>query len=99
MTQYSIGCCFFINEQKELVGVLSDGDIRRLLLNDMEKYISINDINTDFYYETDMNKLVSDIILIKKKKFIPILSNDKRMICIINILILYYSKLKYKYNI
>jgi arabinose-5-phosphate isomerase len=84
MTQYSIGCCFFINEQKELVGVLSDGDIRRLLLNDMEKkYISINDINTDFYYETDMNKLVSDITLIKKKKFIPILSNDMRMIGII----------------
>ena len=84
MTQYSIGCCFFINEQKELVGVLSDGDIRRLLLNDMEKkYISINDINTDFYYETDMNKLVSDITLIKRKKFIPILSNDMRMIGII----------------
>jgi arabinose-5-phosphate isomerase len=84
MTQYSIGFCFFINEQKELVGVLSDGDIRRLLLNDMErKYISINDINTDFYYETDMNKLVSDITLIKRKKFIPILSNDMRMIGII----------------
>ena len=84
MTLYSIGCCFFINEQKELVGVLSDGDIRRLLLNDMEKkYISINDINTDFYYETDMNKLVSDITLIKRKKFIPILSNDMRMIGII----------------
>jgi len=84
MTQYSIGCCFFINEQKELVGVLSDGDIRRLLLNDMEKkYIYINDINTDFYYETDMNKLVSDITLIKRKKFIPILSNDMRMIGII----------------
>ena len=32
-----------------------------------EKYISINDINTDFYYETDMNKLVSDITLIKGK--------------------------------
>ena len=84
MTQYSIGCCFFINEQKELVGVLSDGDIRRLLLNDMgKKYISINDINTDFNYETDMNKLVSDITLIKKKKFIPILSNDMRLIGII----------------
>ena len=84
MTLYSIGCCFFINEQKELVGVLSDGDIRRLLLNDMEKkYIYINDINTDFYYETDMNKLVSDITLIKRKKFIPILSNDMRMIGII----------------
>ena len=84
MTRYSIGCCFFINEQKELVGVLSDGDIRRLLLNDMEKkYIYINDINTDFYYETDMNKLVSDITLIKRKKFIPILSNDMRIIGII----------------
>ena len=31
MTKYSVGCCFFMNNNN-LVGVLTDGDIRRLLI-------------------------------------------------------------------
>ena len=78
MTKYSIGCCFFINEQNNLIGLLSDGDIRRLLCtnNDMI-FISENEINKKFHYERDLNKMISNIDKINKYKFIPILENNK----------------------
>lgn len=82
MTKYSIGCCFFINQEHELIGLLSDGDIRRLLCFDknFDRNVDIikkENINTHFYYETDKNKMLCDIKNIKKYKFIPILDNTK----------------------
>ena len=75
MTQYKIGCCFFVNNQQELLGILTDGDIRRLLLKTPDlKEISINELNTNFYYETDIHKFVK---ICKKIGFIPILNNKK----------------------
>ena len=75
MTQYKIGCCFFVNNQQELLGILTDGDIRRLLLKTPNlKEISINELNTNFYYETDIHKFVK---ICKKIGFIPILNNKK----------------------
>ena len=32
MTKYKIGCCFFVNNENKLIGILTDGDIRRLIL-------------------------------------------------------------------
>jgi arabinose-5-phosphate isomerase len=78
MTKYSIGCCFFINQNNELIGLLSDGDIRRLLCFDRNlDIIKKENINTKFYYETDRNKMLYDVKNIKKYKFIPILENNK----------------------
>ena len=75
MTKYKIGCCFFINKQKELLGILTDGDIRRLLLKTPDlKEITINEINTHFYYETDTHKFIKDL---KHYNYIPILSDLK----------------------
>jgi YrbI family 3-deoxy-D-manno-octulosonate 8-phosphate phosphatase len=84
MTKYSIGCCFFINNKK-LLGLMTDGDIRRMLLNnDTKKYITIDDININYYYETDINKNIYMVQKINRYKFIPIIENEI-MIGIINI--------------
>jgi arabinose-5-phosphate isomerase len=78
MTKYSIGCCFFVNDNDELIGLLSDGDIRRLLCFDRNlDIIKKGNINTVYYYETDKNKMLCDVKNIKKYKFIPILENAK----------------------
>ena len=37
ITRYKIGCCFFINDEDRLFGMLTDGDIRRILLKDIKK--------------------------------------------------------------
>ena len=36
MTEFSHGTCIFINELKHVVGILTDGDLRRLLLTKQE---------------------------------------------------------------
>jgi arabinose-5-phosphate isomerase len=83
MTKYKIGCCFFTNEENELIGILTDGDIRRLILNnDNIKEIKIDDINTNFYYETDLDKFISNcekynyISILKEKKIIGIIIHN-----------------------
>lgn len=81
MTQYKIGCCFFVDENDILIGLLTDGDIRRKLLEDRNiKYIRLEDINIDFYYENDKNKLLKECTL---KKNIPFLI-QKKIIGILN---------------
>ena len=76
MTKYSIGCCFFIKDNK-LYGILTDGDIRRLLLNDDIKEISIEDINQNYNYEYDENKLIKYIKDVKRIKFFPVIIDQK----------------------
>ena len=62
--------------RNNLIGIFLDGDIRRLFLKDKEiNHITIDDINKNFCYESDQNKLVST--LNKKLKFIPILEEKK----------------------
>jgi arabinose-5-phosphate isomerase len=81
MTKYKIGCCFFVNENNELIGILTDGDVRRLLINDENiKEIRFNYVNNNFYYEENINKYIKDC---KHTNYIPLL-NDKKIIGIIN---------------
>jgi len=81
MTRYKVGCCFFMNKNNELLGILTDGDIRRLLINDEnKKFININDINKKYYYETDIEKYLYEC---KKINYIPII-NENKLIGIIN---------------
>jgi arabinose-5-phosphate isomerase len=75
MTKFKIGCCFFVNNLNELIGILTDGDIRRILLNnENKKIININDINKNYYYENDLDKFINECT---KKNYIPILINNK----------------------
>jgi len=72
MTKYKMGFCAFVDSSDNLFGIFLDGDIRRLFLKNKEiNHITIDDINKNFCYESDQNKLVST--LNKKLKFIPIL--------------------------
>ena len=62
MTQFKIGCCFFIksDEDQQLIGILTDGDIRRGLLENNKKSVS-DYINYQYQFETDINKFISDL--------------------------------------
>jgi arabinose-5-phosphate isomerase len=78
MTKFSIGTCFFIGPNKKIIGILTDGDIRRLLINDPNlKTIEINDLNKIFSYETSLEKHVCDINDLNRMKFIPIIENEQ----------------------
>ena len=82
MTEYKIGCCFFINKNQELLGILTDGDVRRLLIKDINlNLITIDNINTDYYYETDLDKFISKC---RGNIYIPILDNNKLLDIFIN---------------
>lgn len=81
MTKYLIGYCFLIDKNENLLGILTDGDIRRLLLQyPKKKEINLDDINKNYYFETDINKY---IVSCKKYCYIPILK-DNKIIGIIN---------------
>ena len=76
MTKYKIGCCFFINNENELLGLLTDGDIRRLLVkNDKLNKITINDITKNYHYENDLDKMIYEIQ--NNHNFIPVICNKK----------------------
>ena len=77
MTKHSIGCCFFTDNNNKLLGLMTDGDIRRILVkNSNTTHITINNINTDYYYETDINKKIYMIQKLNRYKFIPIIENN-----------------------
>lgn len=75
MTQKGIGCCIFVNKNDNMLGILTDGDIRRLLIKNSDlKTIKLENINTKHIYETNENKFVFQAINIK---FLPVIKNDK----------------------
>lgn len=84
MTKYQIGCCFFVNKDDNLIGILTDGDIRRLLLKDensISRGVTINSINKNYKYESDSEKYIKDILykcylpIIQKNILIGVISN------------------------
>lgn len=81
MTTLNCGICIFVNNNDRLLGILLDGDIRRFILekNDI-KFITLNEINTNYIFETNINKCIS--LIDKKLKYVPILNNneDKKII-------------------
>jgi perosamine synthetase len=77
-----LGTLFVVNENGELVGVITDGDIRRAILNDVNLANSVFEImNVNFIsmpVESD-----SALILEKlddKVKVIPLIDNKKRLV-------------------
>ena len=75
MTKYNTGCCFFVNNNNKLLGLITDGDIRRLLIQ-TTKSININNINKNYYYETNLLLYYDNIINKKHYKYIPILNDN-----------------------
>jgi arabinose-5-phosphate isomerase len=82
MTTYKKGCCFFVDEKNILLGILTDGDIRRILLKDENKKIIYQtDLNQHFYYESDLEKYIKEC---KKLTYIPVCKNYKSLIGIVD---------------
>ena len=75
MTEYKIGCCYFVDSNNNLLGILTGGDCRRLLLK-KKHVITINDINDKFYYESDVSLFLPEIKKLHVK-YIPVLDNLK----------------------
>ena len=74
MSKYKIGCCFFVNKSDELLGIMTDGDLRRLLISQKNiSRIKINHINIKFHYESDIEKYINEC---KKIYYIPVLINN-----------------------
>ena len=60
MTKFKMGLCAFLQDQT-IFGIISDGDIRRLLVKNSEKkFITKNDINCDYIFESDLDKYDSE---------------------------------------
>jgi D-arabinose 5-phosphate isomerase GutQ len=72
MTRYKMGACFFTDGDNRLIGLLTDGDIRRLLLkNATLTRIEVDHLTVDFYSETDSEKLLVEC---KPYHFIPVMT-------------------------
>jgi CBS domain-containing protein len=66
-----------VDNANNMLGLLTDGDIRRSLYDNSDlKIITDEIINKNYFYLTDTNKRIIDID-VKKYKFIPILDNNK----------------------
>ena len=81
MTSLNCGISIFVNNDDRLLGILLDGDIRRLILKNNDiKFITSNEINKNYIFETNINK--PNKLMNKKLKYIPILNNneDKKII-------------------
>jgi len=70
----------FVQENNQLVGSLSDGDIRRALLNNMELSILVNQVmnKTPFFITESFNiNEVKKILLEQEYQAIPVLNENK----------------------
>jgi len=84
MNTKKIGCCFFVNDKDELIGITTDGDLRRNILKKNMKsfYILKSEINTDFYSVTNHDELFININ--KNFSYIPIVNEDKKMLGVVS---------------
>jgi len=80
MTNKKSGYCIMVDEKNNIIGLLTDGDIRRLLVKNHKKsHIYREDINTEFYSESDLTLRVNQL---KKYNYVPIL-NDRQLIGVV----------------
>ena len=77
-----LGTLFVVNDQEELVGVVTDGDIRRAILNDFKLESSVFEImNVAFIsmpFDADSSLILEK--LDDKVKVIPLIDNKKRLV-------------------
>ena len=63
MTSHSMGCCCFTDAQShQLLGIMTDGDIRRLLIRNADaKVVAMADINAEYYSVSDLAHRMQDL--------------------------------------
>ncbi|MEK9571271.1 MAG: aminotransferase class I/II-fold pyridoxal phosphate-dependent enzyme [Paracoccaceae bacterium] len=83
--QNALGFCAITNIAEEVIGLITDGDIRRHIISGGDLNTTVAEIMiTDFFYGTPddsyvaLNKMMSD-----KIKFIPILDESKKFINVV----------------
>ena len=77
MTKYQLGCCFFIDGNKKIIGLLTDGDIRRMRIESNENEILCDKINKKFIHISDKNHLLLKYKqLLVQYNYIPVLDKD-----------------------
>jgi dTDP-glucose pyrophosphorylase len=79
---------FIVNEENQLLGSLTDGDIRRGFLNDLDvSSLAILAANNDFRYIQKGNKEAELISLYKKQgiRFVPLVNGDKNLLQILDL--------------
>jgi len=84
MTKYNLGICFFVDKTKNLIGLLTDGDIRRLILKKSSLELNIiKYINTNYHFESNLEKNIN------KCKFVGVgfspVVIDKKFVGVINL--------------
>jgi arabinose-5-phosphate isomerase len=78
MSKYNIGCCFFVDSNNILIGILTDGDIRRYLCKNVLNNINCSEINTNYYYINNKDLRITDIMKIGTG-ITPIVSSNKKL--------------------
>jgi dTDP-glucose pyrophosphorylase len=78
---------FVVNENEQLIGTVTDGDIRRGLIQGLEPRNNIKDfMRTSFSYIDSADYKVSDVINAKNRllDILPVLDSQKRIVKLIN---------------
>lgn len=79
----ALGVCFVVDKNKKLIGILTDGDIRRSLLKNADLDSNVKDhMNSKFLslpIDSDIN-LVNKYLLKKKYKVIPLCNNKGEIV-------------------
>ena len=82
LNKYGTKTIIVVNYNKKFVGTLSDGDIRKSIINGLDLESSINNIYNKkpiFLYENEIDKKKIRKIFIKKKiSLIPIVNKKKK---------------------
>lgn len=88
MEKGSAKTLFVVNESNRMIGTLTDGDIRRSLVDGKDLNASISSVmHTDFCFLEAENISVTDIHLFKDKGIVllPVLNKEKNIVDIINL--------------
>lgn len=83
MDRDGVGALFILDENETMVGMLTDGDVRRAILRNVSLSEPIsNAMNSSFVYGQEGQTKASLINLMKKiqKRHLPILNKDKKII-------------------
>ena len=80
MIEHKSNCCFFVDNADYLLGILTDGDIKRLILSKQVNEIFIEDLNRNYHSETNLSKYIKDC---EKVSQIPIITNGGKLIGIV----------------
>jgi len=94
-------CIIVINNKNELLGTLSDGDIRKSIVNQKSLSVKITNIYNKkpkkFYEGKINNSLIEKYFLDLRLEVIPIINNKNKLVDLI-LFSKYFKKNKYKYD-